>query len=501
MKIMFSMENELLLWCIIGALLLGMLVCLAGCLRLRQRLQHMTVQVKEQAQAITQDQAMLQDLQQTLQGEITAHAITQERARQGEQAQKHAVQLQEELNAGHSRIAELQTALRLERQQAQEKIALLEHNHQALTETFRQLSAEALNKNNQSFLDLARHSFKQLQELAQQDLQQKQGAISEMLTPIQQALLHVDHKIQGMEKQRVGAYEGLRQQVHELVRTQKELRTETGNLVKALRAPTVRGQWGEMQLKRVVEMAGMISHCDFVEQASTETESGRLRPDMIVRLPNQKKIIVDSKAPLFAYLEALEAPDEDTRKAHMHEHARQVRQHIRALSARAYWDQFDDTPEFVVMFLPGETFFSAALEYDPTLIEVGVKEKVILATPTTLIALLRAVAYGWRQESLAENARHIAALGQELYKRLSDLGGHFSRLGRHLGQAVETYNQSVGTLERRVLVSARRFQELDSSQTELPVLPPVSQTARTLQAPEYEEMDPAPVSPHDTKIA
>ena len=309
------------------------------------------------------------------------------------------------------------------------------------------------------------------------------------MSVVQQALLKVDGKINDLEKERVGAYEVLKQQVNELIHSQKELRLETSNLVKALRAPTVRGQWGEIQLKRVVEMAGMVSHCDFTEQVSTNTENGRLRPDMIVRLPGGKQIIVDAKAPLSAYLEALEAPDEAMRQEKMAEHARQVRAHIRNLSARAYWDQFESSPEFVVLFLPGETFFSAALEKDPSLIEVGVKERVILATPTTLIALLRAVAFGWRQESIAENAKVISELGRELYKRISDLGGHFNRLGRHLGQALDSYNQSVGTLEKRVLVTARKFKDLDSSAPDLDELNQIDQLPRQIQALEFGEKE------------
>jgi Uncharacterized protein conserved in bacteria len=374
------------------------------------------------------------------------------------------------------------TALRVELEHEQARTAEIEKTERDLTARFDALAADALRKNNESFL-----------ELASVKLGQKEQAVEHLVAPLKESLQKVDGKLQELEVARKGAYSSLAEQVRQLTETQKELRSETGNLVSALRdRPNVRGRWGEIQLRRVVEMAGMIEHCDFETQAHVATEDGRLRPDLIVQLPGGKKVVVDSKMAGQAYLESLSCKDEESRLVKLREHARQVRDHVTKLSAKSYWSQFDQTPEFVILFIPGETFLSAALEQDPALIEDGVNQQVIIATPTTLIALLRAVSYGWRQETIAESARAVSDLGRELYTRLATLTEHFAKVGRGLETAVRSYNETVGSLETRVLPSARKFKEHGISPAgELAPLNVVDRSVRPVSAAELSPELPA----------
>jgi len=394
--------------------------------------------------------------------------------------------------------ARLESSLELERKVSAEKAELLTRAGQDLQNAFKALAADALKNNNSSFLQIAQETLKRFQGEAQNDLDARQKAVADLVAPVRDSLTKVDAQIQQMEIARGEAYGDLRAQVQSLISTQKELQSETNNLVRALRTPNVRGRWGEIQLRRVVEIAGMLPYCDFAEQETVTGDNGRLRPDLVVKLPGGKQVVVDAKTPLQAFLDAFETTDEDARRACLAQHARQVRDHIETLSDKKYWAQFEATPEFVVMFLPGETFFSAALEQDPGLIEHGVLNKVIPASPTTLIALLKAVAYGWNQEKLARNAHEISLLGKELHERLRLLAGHITSVGANLDRAVESYNKAVGSLESRVLVSSRKFAELGASVAEdIPQIEPIETTARALSF----DWDETPEIPHDERKA
>lgn len=418
--------------------------------------------------------------------DAAARARVADLQREAAEREKALAELRRTKGEGDSRVAALEMQISEEREQAAEKLALLDDAQKKLTDAFHALSAQALQKNNAAFLELAQAKLGQFQEKATGDLAQKQQAIAELLAPVRESLARVDTQMNEIEKTRAGAYEGLIAQVKSLGETQQQLRGETGRLASVLRSTGARGRWGEIQLRRVVELAGMQDHCDFYEQQSAEGEGGRLRPDMLVKMPGGKTIVVDSKVPFSAYDRAVSANDDTVRAAAYREHAQAVREHIKALSAKSYWEQFGEAPEFVVLFLPAETFFGAAVEHDPELIEFSAEKNVMLTTPMTLIALLRAVHYGWRQEKLAENAKQISELGAELYERLSKLGEHFAKVGKNLGNAVDAYNDATRSLETRVFVTARKFKELHAANggREIEEAKPLEQTARNLQAPE-----------------
>jgi DNA recombination protein RmuC len=391
-----------------------------------------------------------------------------------------------------AQLAGLTEKLQAERASASEKLAVLDKAQEEMTNAFRALSGDALVANNRAFIDLATQTLGKIQQGAQGDLERRQQAIHELVAPVKQSLERLDGRIHEIERLREGAYHALTTQVRSLAEGQGDLHRETLKLTKALHQPVVRGRWGEFQLRNVVELAGMLEYCDFIEQASVSGDDGRLRPDLVVRMPGGLSVVVDAKTPLSAFLEATETDDDEMCRQRLVEHARQVRDHITQLARKSYQEQFDPAPDFVVLFLPGEMLFSAALQQDPGLLEFGIGQKVMLATPTTLITMLRTIAYGWKQEALARNAQAISELGRQLHDRLSVMAAHWARVGKNLGEAVGAYNGAVASMETRVLVSARRFRDLEAvpDGREIAVLEPVETLPRSVDIPEL-ELQPA----------
>jgi DNA recombination protein RmuC len=440
---------------VLGALIAGLSVAA----RLRGHLQGQLLNLTERAQR--------------------AETLSDELRRQVESDRTELGQVRQELSDSLQARAVAETLVAETARHVEEQKILLAQSRQELAETFQALSGEALKQNNDAFLNLAKVTFESLQIEAKGDLVQRQQAIDNIVQPLQDSLKRYDEQLRQLEQSRQAAYGGLDQHLKLLAESQQRLQQETGNLVNALRAPAVRGRWGEITLKRVAELSGMVAHCDFVEQESVMVDDGRLRPDMVVQLPGGRQVIVDAKTVLAGYLDAHEATTDERRLEGLRRHAVQVRSRMEELSLKAYWSQFDQAPEFVVLFLPGEQFLGAALEQDPQLIEDGFARGVVLATPTTLMALLRAVAYGWRQEQLTAHADEAGRLGKDLYERMAVLAEHLNDVGQALGKSVSAYNKAVGSLETRILPAARRFKELGvSSEKDIPPLDPLELVPR-----------------------
>ncbi|HWE25069.1 MAG TPA: DNA recombination protein RmuC [Myxococcales bacterium] len=388
-------------------------------------------------------------------------------------------ELQNALRAESARASALEASLQAERRATEEKAKTYEEMSSRAQEAFKSLSVDALRANMDEFVRVAQLSMEKFQEAARGDLDERRKAVAELVDPVREKLERFEGSIQQIEKERGTAYAGLSVQVRALLE-------QTGKLTNALRSPAVRGRWGEIHLRRAVELSGLAEHCDFAEQVTARSDDGMLRPDLVVRLPAGRTVLVDAKAPMNAYLDAAEAVDESARAAHLRTHASQVRQHVAQLARKTYWEAFEDSVELIVLFLPNDALFSAALEQDRDLLDHALAQKVVLATPSTLGALLLTIAHGWKQEKLAINARDIANLGRDLHKRIADFARHLGKLGKHLEGTVRSYNDAIGSLELRVLPSARRFEDLQAANVdvEIDVLESLEGNPRQLHAPE-----------------
>ena len=381
--------------------------------------------------------------------------------------------------------AKLEISLELERKATDVQYQSMQQMNKQLKDSFNALASEALQSNNSQFLRLAKENLEQFHIKAEGELEKREKAVENLVKPIREALDKTESQVRKMENERMQAHGALTRHLETMAESHRLLQNETRNLVQALRRPEVRGQWGELTLKRLAELAGMVEHCDFTEQDTVKTDAGNRRPDMVIRMPDRREIVVDAKTPLDAYLSAVESSSDDERKNHLTRHARNVRSRIKELSAKAYWEQLKYSPEFVVLFIPGDQFLSAALEIDHSLIEDALAQNVILATPTSLVALLRAIAYGWRQEVLAENADIIREIGQEMFTRLTTFAEHLAKLGRSLDNSVSAYNKAVSSYDSRVLPGARKFTELGiSTKKEPPKLEQVERMARQVESRE-----------------
>jgi DNA recombination protein RmuC len=384
----------------------------------------------------------------------------------------------------------LRTRVKDDAAQTREREQFAAQARQELQAVFGELARDSLHSNSELFLQLARERFEHQQSDAAQALKERETAIEGLVRPIAEALAKTEAQIQAIERDRINSFAGIKTQMEILASGQDVLSRETRNLVGALRRPDVRGRWGEITLRRLVELAGMTAHVDFAEQQQVDTDTGAIRPDMIVRMPEQREIVVDVKTPLDAYLSAVEAADDDARSAHLRRHAQIVGARVRELASKQYWAQFERSPDFVVLFLPGDQFLSAALQQNPGLIDEALRQNVMLATPTSLISLLKAVAYGWKQTALAENAAEVRRLGEELHKRLAVFAEHLARLGKSLGSSVESFNKAVGSLEQQVLPAARRFPELGLRvNRDIELIDPIASLAREPRAPEADPSD------------